>query len=74
MRMLILMAATVNTKHTAQIGSYFFLPSDIRSSVLGQYPPDTDAVDRIGTSLVLIFYQRKPELHQGCGMEVHPVL
>ena len=34
------------------IGSYFLLPSDIRSSVMGQYRTDTDAVDQIGTSLI----------------------
>ena len=32
----------------------FFLPSDIRSNVMGQYR--TDAVDRIGTSLMQIKY------------------
>ena len=50
-----LTTTVVITWHSARIGSYFFLPSDIRSSVMGQYRTDTDAVDRIGTSLMKTF-------------------
>ena len=51
------------TRCTDQLGSYFFHPSDIRSSVMGQYQTDTDAVDRIGTSLLTrLFLMANPTL------------
>ena len=46
-------------------GPYLFLLSDIPSSVMGQYRTDTDAVDRIGTSLIRV--------SPAPGVRMHPV-
>ena len=46
----------------ARIGSYLFLPSDNRSNVMGQYR--TDAVDRIGTSLIKNKESHKQKNHR----------